>query len=250
MKSKSALKYLLLLPVVFFVQFLFGQTAKPVAHLNKLIVIPNIAVTFVEGNDESVTIEKSTVSNDKIHIEVTNNVLRIYLDGQKDLPKNEKSFENGYKEKRSVYKGTVVTATVSYKTLNALSIRGEETQVCKSPLKQENFKLKIYGESHVIFEQVNLGNLQATIYGEGCLEIKSGTISDQNFIAYGDSEVKNFAINGTTAKITAYGDANFEVNASEAIKFTAFGDAKLQYKGNPEIKRGLNIGDVQIDKMD
>jgi hypothetical protein len=144
----------------------------------------------------------------------------------------------------------VVTATVSYKTLNALSIRGEETQVCKSLLKQDNFKLKIYGESPVIFEQVELGNLQATLYGEDSLEIKSGTIRDQNFIAYGDSEVKNFAIKGTTAKITAYGDANFQVNASEAIKITAFGDAKLQYKGNPEIKRGLNIGDVQIDKMD
>jgi hypothetical protein len=117
-------------------------------------------------------------------------------------------------------------------------------------LKQDNFKLKIYGESHVIFEQVDLGNLQATIYGGGSLEIKSGTVSDQNFIAYGDSEVKNFAIKGTTAKITAYGDANFQVNASEAIKFTAFGDAKLQYKGNPEIKKGLNIGDVEIDKMD
>jgi hypothetical protein len=248
MKPKSALKYLLFLPVILLAQFSFGQTH--VTHFNKVIVSPNIAVTFIEGNDESVTVEKSSVSNDKINIEVTNNVLRIYLDGQKDLPKNKKSFENGYKEKHPVYKGTVVTATVSYKTLNALSIRGEETQVCKSLLKQDNFKLKIYGESPVIFEQVELGNLQATLYGEGSLEIKSGTIRDQNFIAYGDSEVKNFAINGTTAKITAYGDANFQVNASDAIKITAFGDAKLQYKGNPEIKRGLNIGDVQIDKMD
>jgi hypothetical protein len=248
MKPKSALKYLLFLPVILLAQFSFGQTH--VTHFNKVIVSPNIAVTFVEGNDESVTVEKSSVSNDKIHIEVTNNVLRIYLDGQKDFPKHEKSFENGYKEKHPVYKGTVVTATVSYKTLNALSIRGEETQVCKSLLKQDNFKLKIYGESPVIFEQVELVNLQATLYGEGSLEVKSGTIRDQNFIAYGDSEVKNFAINGTTAKITAYGDANFQVNASEAIKITAFGDAKLQYKGNPEIKRGLNIGDVQIDKMD
>jgi hypothetical protein len=248
MKPKSAPKYLLLLVGIFFTQYSFGQTH--VAHFNKVVVSPNIAVTFIEGNDESVTVEKSAVSNDKIHVEVTNNVLHIYLDGQKNFPKNEKSYENGFKEKQAAYKGTVVTATVSYKTLNVLSIRGEETQVCKSLLKQDNFKLKIYGASHVILEQVNLGNLQATLYGEGSLEIKSGTIRDQNFIAYGDSEVKNFAINGTTAKITAYGDANFEVNASEAIKFTSFGDAKLQYKGNPEIKRGLNIGDAQIDKMD
>ena len=248
--NQSKLKYLLLLLIILLAQVSFSQTTTNIKQFSKVIISPNIEVTFIEGNKESVTIEKSTVPNEKIHIEVNDKTLRIYLDGQKDFPKNETTRENGHKEKKSAYEGTVVTATVTYKTLNDLSIRGEETQVCKSLLTGNNFKLKIYGESHVIFDKVNLGKLQATLYGESSLEIKSGTIKDQKFIAYGEGQVKNFAINSSTAKITAYGEAHFQINASEEIKITSYGDAKLEYKGNAQINKGLNIGAVQITKMD
>ena len=235
---------------VFFVQVSFGQTTTNVKHFTKIIISPNIQVTFVEGNEEKVAIEKSTVSNEKIHIEVNDKTLRIYLDGQKDFPKNETNYENGHKQKESLYKGTVVTATVTYKTLNNLSIRGEETQVCKSKLEGKEFKIKIYGTSHVIFDDVTLGQLQATLYGESTLEIKSGTIKDQRYIAYGENTVKGFAIDNNTTKITAYGESNFQINASDAIKMTAYGEAKLEFKGSAKINKGLNIGDVQITKVD
>ena len=45
-------------------------------------------------------------------------------------------------------------------------------------------------------------------------------------------------------------EANFQINASEAIRITSYGDARLQYKGKADINKGLNIGDVQITKMD
>lgn len=228
----------------------FAQTVTKVNPFHKVIISPNIQVSFIEGKEESVTIEKSTVSNDKIHIEVNDKTLRVYLDGQKDFPKNEKTYKNGYKEKQPVYKGTVVIATVTYKKLDDLSIRGEETQVCKSLLHGKKFKLKVYGESHIIFDDVNLDQLQATMYGGGSLEIKSGSTKEQRFIAYGESTFHCFAINNSSTKITAYGDAVFEINASDAIKITAYGDAQLKYKGNAQINKGINIGDVKIDKID
>jgi hypothetical protein len=40
-------------------------------------------VTFIEGDEEKVTIEKSTVSDDKINIIVNGKTLRIYLDDAK-----------------------------------------------------------------------------------------------------------------------------------------------------------------------
>lgn len=236
--------------IFFAVHSAFGQTVTKVKSFHKVIISPNIEVTFIEGKEESVTIEKSTVSYEKIHIEVNDKTLRVYLDGQKDFPKNEKTYKNGYKEKQSVYKGAVVIATVTYKKLDDLSIRGEETQVCKSLLKGKKFKLKVYGEPHVIFDDVNLDQLQATMYGESSLKIKSGTIKEQKFIAYGESTFNCFAINNATTKITAYGGAVFEINASDAIKITAYGDAKLKYKGNAQLNKGINIGDVQIDKME
>lgn len=248
--NQSKLEYLLSLFIICIAQVSFGQTTTNVKHFTKVIISPSIQVTFVEGNEESVTIEHSTVSKDTIHIEVNDNTLRIYLEGQKDFPKNETTHDNRYKEKQPVYKGTAVTATVTYKTLDNLSIRGEETQLCKSKLQGKKFKVKIYGESKVIFNDVALDQLEATMYGESTLEIKSGTIKDQRYIAYGENNVDAFAIDNKTTKLTAYGESDFKINASESIKMTAYGDAKLEFKGSAQINKGLNIGDVQITKVD
>lgn len=241
-------KYLLIL-IVFAFHSAFGQTVRKVNPFSKIIISPNIAVTFIEGNEEKVTIDKSTVGEEKIHIEVNDRTLRIYLDGQKELPKNEKTNKNGYKEKESLYKGTVVTATVTYKILDNLSIRGEEKQVCQSLLKGK-FSLKVYGESHVIFESADLDQLTATMYGESSLDIKTGTIKEQRFIAYGESVFNCFAVKNQSTRITAYGDATFEINSSDAIKITSYGDAQLKYKGTAQISKGINIGDVKIEKVE
>ena len=221
-----------------------------VKAFDKIIVSPYIQITFVEGDKEEVNIENCTVDKSKLHIEVNNKTLWVYLDGAKQIPKNETTYKNGYKEKHSIYHGTVVTAIITYKTLNDLSIRGEETQLCKSPLAADKFNLKIYGESKVVFNEVNFGELHTKLYGESTLEIKAGTIKEQRYTSYGESKINTIAVNGRTSYITAYGEAEFTMNASDKIKMTAFGEAKLHYKGDPEIVKGLHFGDMQIDKMD
>jgi hypothetical protein len=236
--------------IIFGFKTISAQTTTTVNHFNKVIVSPHVQVTFIEGDKESVTIEKSTVSNEKINIEVNGKTLRIYLDGAKEVTKNEAVYEEGHKVKRPIYNGTVVSAIVTYKTLDDLSVRGEETQVCKSLLKGNKFRLKIYGESQVFLNEVSLGELRTTIYGESLLEIKSGSITDQKYIVYGESKINSLGIKNNTTKITAYGEADFRVSVSDEIKITAYGDASLEYRGNPEITRGLNIGKVQIDKID
>ena len=157
------LKCYLPILVIFGFKTTFAQTTTTVSHFNKVIVSPHVQVTFIQGDEESVTIERSTVSNHKINIDVKGKTLRIYLDGAKEITKNEAVYEDGHKLKRSIYRGTVVSAIVTYKTLDDLSVRGEETQVCKSLLKGDRFRLKIYGESQVFLDEVDLGELRTTI---------------------------------------------------------------------------------------
>ena len=228
----------------------FAQTTTKVNHFDRVVVSPHIQVTFVEGDEESVTIESTTVSNEKINIKVKNNTLSVYLDSAKVTTKNKKVYENGYEEKRPVYRGTVVTAVVTYKKLNELSLRGDETHICKSPLAGDHFRLWIYGESNVMINEVSLGKLTATIYGESSLDIKTGTIRDQKYTAYGEGKINSLGITGRVSKLTAYGEADFKMNVSDEIKMVAFGEAKLEYKGNPKITKGLHFGEIHIDKID
>jgi hypothetical protein len=228
----------------------FAQTATAVHHFEKVIVSPHIAVTFVEGNEESVLVEKCEVPIEKLNITVKNGTLRLYLDGAKDIEKNEVTWENGYKHTRQPYHGTIVKAVVTYKMLDNLSIRGDETQLCKSPLKGRRFRLRVYGDSHVCLNEVDLGELQAALYGESLLEVKTGSIADQKYTVYGESKINTLGINGNTSKITAYGEADFRINVSDEIKITAFGEASLAYTGHPRINKWLHFGEMKVSKLD
>ena len=152
------------------------------------------------------------------------------------MPKNwskTKKIRKRKKGKQPIYNGTIVTATVIYKTLEELSIRGEEAIVCKSVLKGDKFRLKAYGEPEVFLNEVSLGELKATLYGESNLVIKAGSIKDQKYTAYGESKINSLGINNNTTKITAYGESDFQLNVSDEIRLTAFGEAVVNYKGNP-----------------
>lgn len=229
-----------------------GVTAqtKTVDHFSKVIVSPYIQVTFVQGDEESVTINDIRVDQNKLHIEVNDKTLRIYLEGAKNIPKNEKEYSDDNEGTYPLYSNTSVTATVTYKMLDALSIRGEEEQLCKSAINGEKFTLKIYGESEVTFNELNLQELQATLYGEGSLKIKSGSVKEQNYTCYGEGRINSLAITGSTSHITAYGDADLKINVSDRIKISAFGDARLHYKGDPEVVKGLHIGELFVDRVD
>lgn len=227
-----------------------AQDVRNVQHFDKVIVSPHIQVTLVEGTKETVTIESNTVSDEKLNIEVNGKTLRVYLEDAKEITKTETVYENGVKTKRPIYKGTIVIATITYKILNELSVRGEETLICKSLLKGDSFNLKIYGESHIYLNEVNLKKLHTTIYGESELMIKSGTIQYQKYRAYGESKVNALNISNAETKITAYGEAEFKINASDEIKITSYGEASLDYTGTADIKKGLNIGGVRIRRME
>jgi hypothetical protein len=240
-----------LLPVLFsLIVVAASAQTKMTSPFNKVIVSPYIQVTLVQGDQESVTVNDIHVDTGKLHIEVTDKTLRIYLEGAKDFPRSEKDYSNGYKETHPLYRNTSVVVTITYTTLDALSFRGEEDQLCKSPIEGDKFVLKIYGESNVTFNEMDLQQLSATLYGEGTLEIKAGSIKDQKYTSYGESKINSLGINSSTSRVTAFGRAEFKLNVADRIKITSYGEAQLHYKGNPAIDRGVHFGDMVINRID
>lgn len=220
-----------------------------VADFNKVIVSPHIQVKFIEGDVASVSIETNAVSIDKMNVEVDGKTLHLYLDDAKMVSKSEKVGNDKWNGKKSIYKGTIITAIVTYKNLEELSLRGEEHFVCESFLDVKKFRLKIYGESQVYLNKVDIENLKITIYGESYLEIKEGTVTHQKITAYGETTINTTAINNESTKITAYGEGSYRVNVSENLKVTAYGEAIVAYEGNPEVDKGIIIGEARIQKI-
>ncbi|MGY3793442.1 GIN domain-containing protein [uncultured Aquimarina sp.] len=243
------LKYLLALVALTIAQLLAGQTKKNVADFDKVIISPHIQARFVESSEASVIIEESTEPNDKINIEVNGKTLRVYLDGAKETTKHKVVVKNGIERKVPIYKGRVLTITVNYKDLESLSVRGEQDATCESKLDSESFRLKVFGESRITLNEVDLKYLDADIFGASTLTIKKGSIENQKITAFGESFSDLIAVDNKNTKIKAFGEAEFKINSSNRIKLTAFGEAKLYYKGDASIHKGLNIGEVEISEI-
>ncbi len=228
----------------------YAQKNITVDHFEKAIISPHVEVVFKQGDTESVVIENSKVEDHKINVEVEGKTLRIYLDGAKMVTKQKKVYhQNGWKMKKPIYPGTMITATVTYKDLKELSIRGEEVIKCESPIQTEDFRLKLYGEPKVTFEDISVDKLGVTMYGEGYLEFKGGAVNRQKYTVYGEGEINAVGLNTESTKITAYGEGNFRVNVKDDLKVTAYGEATVAYDGDPSVNKGIIIGDAKIRKM-
>ena len=149
-----------------------------VAPFTKVIVSPFIQVEFVKGEAESVAINSILVDSGKLHVEVHHGTLRLYLEGAKEIPKNQKDGSRSF----PLYPKHAVVATVTYRSLDELSLRGDETQLCGSPIVTDKFVLSIYGESRVLFTEMRVREMNAHIYGESQLEIRSGSIDWQRYV--------------------------------------------------------------------
>jgi len=217
-----------------------------VAPFTKVIVSPFIQVEFVKGEAESVVINSILVDSGKLHVEVHHGTLRLYLEGAKEIPKHQNDDNRSY----PLYPKHAVVATVTYRSLEELSLRGDETQLCESPIVTDKFTLSIYGESRVLFTEMRVREMSAHIYGESQLEIRSGSIDKQRYVCYGEGKVITTATKGRESRITAYGEAEFQVNVSDRIAITSFGEARLRYMGNPEIVKGFHFGGVDVKRID
>ncbi|BAO76520.1 GIN domain-containing protein [Winogradskyella sp. PG-2] len=244
------LKQITIIALIFISQILIAQTKRVVESFNKVIISPHIETTFVQGDEESVTILKNTLTDDKVNIEVNGETLRVYLDDAKETTKHESIVKNGVKMKVPIYKGKVLTILVTYKRIDNLSLRGEQRTICESLIEVGKFKLKIYGESQVTFNDVNFKEFEVDVYGESQLTIKNGITENQKITAYGEGEINLVGIDNKTSRLKAYGEAEFRVKSSERIKFTAYGEAELYYKGDAKVSKGLSFGDSQINRID
>lgn len=238
--------YIALLICAFTVQIVQSQNNIAVDDFKKVIISPHIETTFTKGDKNSVEILSNTESNDKVNIEVKGKTLRVYLDDAKDITKTKTVEKNGMKMKIPIYKGKVLAVLITYTEIDELSLRGEQKTLCESHITAEKFKLKIYGASEVVFNEVDFTEIDVDIYGESNLSILDGKIHFQKITVYGESKINLLGVKNVESKLKAFGEAEFDVNVSESIKFTSYGEAKLRYKGGADVSTGLSIGESEI----
>ncbi len=241
--------------LIIFLYFTFTITAQETTYtipsnFNKIIISPHIEVTFKKGDKASIRIDEIFVPTEKLQYELKKGTLQVFLEGAKTITTNTTKKHNGWKQKTPIYKNKIAKVTITYNhNVNTFSVRGEEKIEFTSPIKQNDFTLRIYGKSEVNITNIELNNLKVAIYGDSDLNIENGTIANQRITAYGSSTVNCKTVKSKNTKLTAYGDGTYQLNITNQFKVTAYGEANIIYTGNASVKKGLIIGDSNITKI-
>ena len=245
---KQRLHFTILFLIIISIQCVTAQekTISISEPFDKIIVSPHIEVEFVHGTTPKIEVEEIIVPVEKLKYEISDKTLQVYLEGAKTLTKHKKYKHNGWKQKIPIYKNTVAKVKITYRDVDVFSLRGEEKITFESPLDQDSCTLRIYGESEVLVKEAQLNDLRVAIYGTSHLVIDSGTVTNQKITAYGSSKIRTLNVATKNAKVTSYGEGTYQLNVSDRLKVTSYGEANVLYKGNPELKKGIVIGESTI----
>lgn len=220
---------------------------KNVGHFNKVIASPKINIVLVRGDNESVRINYSGVDQSRINVVVKNKTLRIYLDKSKYTEKRERVSQDGWEEKKSIYRDANITAYVTYKHLDKLVVRGESVADIQSEIDNSKFKLSGYGECEITLYSLRTDKFKAALYGDNSLKIRAGEVGTQKYKLFGDNKIDSQAITGHEITSTTYGESNLRLNASDYVKLNTFGDSNVSVKGSPDLNK-FTLGQVSVRK--
>lgn len=226
---------------------LFAQSEeKPLDSFDRIVASQYVNVILEKGEKESIRIEYAGVDPEVVNLKVRRKRLHIYLDDAKLVGKQEKFYYNGTKQTRSMYRGSSVTAYITYKELRGLEIRGEEELVCNGAINADKFKLKVYGESEVTLASLQTNRFKASIFGANKIEIKSGVAGHQLYRLFGENKIDTQHLSSNTTASRIYGEGRLTINANDELKITAFGEPEIRLSGPAQINKNIILGRADI----
>lgn len=239
-------------PSILFFSFKNDTIMKPktvlVDHFNKVVVSPHIQAVFKQGNQESITIEELTISSEKMNIEVTDNVLKVYLHkAEAQVSLDDK--ESVKWEDKSVYKGTIAKVVITYKNLGKLALVGEEKFTFLDKIKEKDVNLKLIGRTKIYIKEAEIENLDITSFGKNYLEVSSGVVPYLNINSFGEDQFDMVEMANEITDLKTVGNGRFKLNVSKKLNVTGVGDSDIMYKGDATVSKGFMLGNSRIERL-
>jgi len=217
------------------------------SSFEKVEIGPNISAILTQGDQENIRYELNGIHPDELHIDMSGNKLHVYLDKARHVEKQKKVYDNGYKQKKGWYDGDIVNVYITYQTLSKMVLKGAENHDILGTITDDIFKIKIYGESEVEFENLKAERLKVKMYGASTLKFQDGAIGLQKYTLYGENTILADRVASAKVKATNYGESELIVN-TERLKFTVFGGIDITCGPGTDVRRGLVFGESSVNQ--
>lgn len=243
--KKAAL--LIIAAMAFLPSLVAQEISKDLKPFRKVIASPHINLVLNKGDQESIRLVYSRVSEDKLNIRQNGKTLHIYLD---DAKVTEKTRKDGYNTRRGIYPDVNVTAYVTYKSLEELEIRGNQELSCLDPIRSKRFTLRAYGENEISLASVNTEYLVTRLYGENSLKIHDGKAQFQKYSLYGQNEIDTSPLKSYSTTANIYGESRLHLSTDDELKVNSFGEGQVLYNGDAKVNERLIFGQTRISRIE
>lgn len=195
---------------------------------NQLDLGGAFAVTLIQGNEESVTIDATSDIASQIITKVEGGKLKIY---------NEKDFKSEGK----------ISITVNFKNLKSIDCSGAGTLTSTGKLHFDDLLLEASGACKTNLE-LDAKKLSVDISGAGNTTL-SGNVPSVDLDISGAGKFMASSLVADDYEIDISGTGNAEISAAKTLDVEVSGTGVVKYKGDPVIKREIS-GTGNISKMD
>jgi hypothetical protein len=203
-----------------------------VSGFHGITIASGIDLYFNQG-EEAVAVSAADISDrDRIKTEVSNGVLKIYLD--------TKGFHWGMRGDRKM------RAYVSCKVLDRLEASGGSDVYIKDGLKSENLDMHLSGGSD-FKGKLTVGRLSIEQSG-GSDSFISGTATDLSVNVSGGSDLNGYDLAVDLCRVDASGGSDIHITANKELTVEASGGSDVYYKGAAVIKAQQTSGSSSVSR--
>lgn len=202
-------------------------TTRTVNSFDKINVSGSFDVTLVKGKEGAITIKASENLMEVIVTEVVDGTLKI-------------KFKKGVNIRNS----KTIHITVSYESVEGVSLAGSGDIHSEGTLNAENLDLSLSGSGSFKLGVAST-NLSSSIAGSGNMNLNGKTdVFSCGISGSGNINSSELTANIVNAKIS--GSGNIKVNAINEINAKTSGSGNVMYTGNPTIVKANSSGSGSI----
>jgi hypothetical protein len=189
-------------------------------------------LTLVHGSAPSIIIETDPETLEHLKVEVENGRLVLSMKSWLD------HLFHSWKK---------VTYTVTYTTLNAVSVSGSG-KVQAAEIEADSFKFHISGSGSFATKQLTARDLELRISGSANVDL-AGTVQHEAMRISGSGKVVARDLVCQTADVSVSGSGDLALNVSEKLDVSISGSASVRYLGSPKIQQSIS-GSGSIKQLD
>jgi hypothetical protein len=248
------LKFVSLFTLVLVASLANSQTTenRKLSAFEKVDISGSLDAVLVNGNDESVKIESSSMPIANIITEVKGNALYVYIDNK------NKNYHNSRvkvfitcKNLVSIHKSGSgnLSGGAFFKAADFdLDMSGSGNIILDGSIQGKDIRFNKSGSGNIKVGSIEADNVTIVVSGSGNTDIPKGTTKKQTIRLSGSGNIKMADLDSEESKASISGSGDIEIRASKTLDGKIAGSGNILYHGNAQVINSTVSGSGRIHK--